>query len=281
MIGFLSLLSLVAAVAFVAAVVLLVVRSVKRQPRKPFVILAVVSAVAFLGLCIWVSDIYVPAEKPQDVVAEAEPTSVPEPEKSTETETPSVPEQEASAESSDSSVENVDSSVDKSTNAPVEESANSVPEHSDAPAESSPAETEPEDGAVPMTALFDSIYVPLAQREKPTNLEAVIALAESLGYECNGVKADENTLGTVMVHGLDGDYIYLAYNVFMGMWGDSESAFTVTYHRESSNSEVSWSNISSDGLEEYDRLSTHVIGESEVEVSGVDVQRSFLFGDLK
>ena len=143
MIGILSFLSLVAAVAFVAAVVLLVVRSVKRQPRKPFVILAVVSAVAFLGLCVWVSDIYVPAEKPQDTVAEAEPPSVPEPENPTETEPPSVPEQEASAESSDSTVENVDSGVDKSTNVPVESSANSAQEHSDAPEESSPVETEP------------------------------------------------------------------------------------------------------------------------------------------
>lgn len=126
MIGLLSFLAVICVVAFIAAVVLLMVRSLKRQPRKPFAILAVVSAVAFCGLSVMISNIYVPAEKPQDAVSESKPTSAPEAEKPTK--------------SSDTSVDNA---VDKTANAPSESSTDEVLDHSDAPEEHSPAETDP------------------------------------------------------------------------------------------------------------------------------------------
>lgn len=67
MLGLLSFLAFACGISFVVSVVMLVVRSVKRNPRKPFVILAVVSVAAFLGLSVPISRMYVPPEKPAEI----------------------------------------------------------------------------------------------------------------------------------------------------------------------------------------------------------------------
>lgn len=93
MLGFLSFLAFCFGIAFVVSVVLLVVRTVRHKPRKPFLILAAVSVVAVIGLSVPISQMYVPAEKPESVAVEtAEPE---QPDASEFPDAPSVTEDES------------------------------------------------------------------------------------------------------------------------------------------------------------------------------------------
>lgn len=121
MLGILSFLAFACGISFVVSVVMLVVRSVKRNPRKPFVILAVVSVVAFLGLSVPISQMYVPPEKPSENLTTAVEKKEPEP-----SEPSSAP---------SSNVEKVDKSVNNPVASETTESAKD--EQSAAPAENS------------------------------------------------------------------------------------------------------------------------------------------------
>ena len=73
MLGFLSFLAFVCAIAFLVSAVLLVLCIVKKKPWKPCAVVAVAAVVCVLGLSMPISQLYVPAEKPED--SSADPTS--------------------------------------------------------------------------------------------------------------------------------------------------------------------------------------------------------------
>ncbi len=75
MVGILSFLALVCVIVCVVDIALLVVRTVKKKPRKPIAIMAAVSCVLFMGLCVAVSAIYEPPEKPAPAVSEIADTA--------------------------------------------------------------------------------------------------------------------------------------------------------------------------------------------------------------
>jgi len=72
MVGILSFLAVVSVIVFVVALIILSIRLIKKKSWKPFVIMACASAVIFFSLCIGISNIYVPVEKPDPVVTESD-----------------------------------------------------------------------------------------------------------------------------------------------------------------------------------------------------------------
>lgn len=71
MVGILSFLAVVCIIVCAVDIVLLVIHTVKKKPRKPIAIMAAASCVLFLWLCVAVSAIYEPPEKPAPVVSPA------------------------------------------------------------------------------------------------------------------------------------------------------------------------------------------------------------------
>ena len=67
MLGFLSFLVFVCAIVFIVSVVLLVLRIVKKKPWKPCAVVAAAAVVCVLGLSVPISQLYVPAEKPEKI----------------------------------------------------------------------------------------------------------------------------------------------------------------------------------------------------------------------
>lgn len=132
------------------------------------------------------------------------------------------------------------------------------------------ASVEPEK---PATDFFETVYAPYANREKPFNFYEVKAFSESCGYKTEITNPSDEEVGTIIITDDNGDYVYFAFSPINGV----ETIMIVSFYQASSNSEVSLDNYSSDGSRQYDRLSTHVIGESEMNVKSVDQQRQFLF----
>lgn len=98
MVTLLSLLCMVCALAFVAALVMLVIRTVKKKPRKPFVLMAAASCVLFMVLCVAVSSVYEPREKPAPAPSVSEPVPA-SPQPSEESEKPEQQEPESTEQS--------------------------------------------------------------------------------------------------------------------------------------------------------------------------------------
>lgn len=64
MLGFLSFLAVLSGIAFVVAALLLLARLIQKKQKKLPAIVSAVSLIAFCALSVWVSEIYVPTEKP-------------------------------------------------------------------------------------------------------------------------------------------------------------------------------------------------------------------------
>lgn len=127
------------------------------------------------------------------------------------------------------------------------------------------------------TALFENIYVPFASREQNDAYISVVEFIENSGYEYTAVAPSTNDICQITVPdtGSD-DYVYFA---FCERDSGEYTIMTLSYYRAETKSEVSFLNYSTDGSRSYDQLRTHVIGESEVSVGNVNVQRIFLFAN--
>lgn len=124
------------------------------------------------------------------------------------------------------------------------------------------------------TSLFEDVYVPYASREKTTVLfQGVKVFAENCGYSYEITEGDESSVTSIKIIEND-DYVYFAFSTNSA---GIETIMTVSYYQSSSNSEVSLSNYSTDGDFSYDKLDTHIIGESSIEVDNIEQQREFLF----
>lgn len=134
-------------------------------------------------------------------------------------------------------------------------------------------ETTTETTIIQGSALFEEVYAPYAKREKSFAFGSVKAFIEESGYKYDIVEPDEDTIGTIKVLDGSGDYVYFSFY----LCNNVETIMLVSYHQDSSNSEVSLSNYSDNNSSRYDVLNTHVIGESSVEVKTLDEQRTFLF----
>jgi len=138
-----------------------------------------------------------------------------------------------------------------------------------------PAQQEPPTTQKPLvgTDLFETVYVPYAQKEKPFIFNGVKTFAENCGYEFEITEPTEEAIGEIKIKN-DDDYVYIA---FLPNSDNLELISIVSYFHTASNSEVSLSNYSTNREAQYDQLTTHVLGESNVNVDSVDAQREFLF----
>lgn len=123
------------------------------------------------------------------------------------------------------------------------------------------------------TDLFESVYIPYANREKSFAFDKVKAFVETTDYESEIIEPTADDIGTIKLTDTNEDYVYFAFDLVNGV----ETIMIVSYYQNTTNSEVSLANYSTDGSPAYDSFSTHVIGEPEIEVTGTDEQRIFLF----
>ena len=108
---------------------------------------------------------------------------------------------------------------------------------------------------------------------KPFIFNGVKTFAENCGYEFEITEPTEEAIGEIKIKN-DDDYVYIA---FLPNSDNLELISIVSYFHTASNSEVSLSNYSTNREAQYDQLTTHVLGESNVNVDSVDAQREFLF----
>lgn len=123
------------------------------------------------------------------------------------------------------------------------------------------------------TELFESIYVPYANREKAYFFESVKTFVQTTEYEIEITEPTPDIVAQIKLTDNNGDYVYFAFHPI----DDIEMLMVVNYYRDATTSEVSMSNYSTNGSPAYDAFSTHVIGEGENKVNGTDEQRLFLF----
>lgn len=123
------------------------------------------------------------------------------------------------------------------------------------------------------TKLFKKIYVPYATRENTSVFSAVSSYVKASGFKSKIVKPSKKEPGEITVHAKNGDSVFFSFYECNGL----DMIMSVSYYSEKNNREVSRSNYSDNNDAEYDKLSTHVIGDSKEEVDSVDEQCSFLF----
>lgn len=123
------------------------------------------------------------------------------------------------------------------------------------------------------TELFESIYVPYANREKAYFFESVKTFVQTTEYEIEITEPTSDTFAQIKLADNNGDYVYFVFNSI----DDIEIIMSVSYYQGATTTEVSMSNYSTDGSPAYDTFSTHVIGEQANKVDGTDEQRLFLF----
>ena len=123
-------------------------------------------------------------------------------------------------------------------------------------------------------SLFETVYAPYARAEMNTSYPRVLEYLESVGYEYTTTEPSETEYGEIKVQAGE-DYVYFA---FMERTPGIHTLMMVDYYHEATKSEVLIANYSTDGDHRYDKLQTHVIGESSNDVKSVDEQRTFLFG---
>ncbi len=124
-----------------------------------------------------------------------------------------------------------------------------------------------------VTDLFKSVYLPYANRENPWVFNLVKQFAQSTDYEITITEPSSETMGTIKLTAENGDYVYFNFKPL----DDIDIIMTINYYQTASESEVSLSNYSSDGSPQYDRYTTHVLGELESDVSSTQEQQLFLF----
>lgn len=130
-----------------------------------------------------------------------------------------------------------------------------------------------EDQTIETTDLFEQIYVPYANREKSFIFNSVKSFVSTLEYKVEISEPTEEDLGEIKVIDINGDYVYFAFSPI----NDVQTIMIVSYYRAETGSEVSMDNYSFDGSPLYDNFTTHILGESNIEVSSTDEQRNFLF----
>ena len=127
------------------------------------------------------------------------------------------------------------------------------------------------------TLLFDNIYAPFATRTSALDFATILHHVEESGNEYTVTEADENTIAQIEVFDSSdsGDIVLFA---FLPDETGQELIMSVSFLRQYANREVSLSNYSPDRAEEYDKLSTHVIGEAATTATDIHSQKAFLFG---
>lgn len=139
------------------------------------------------------------------------------------------------------------------------------------------AESKPELKPVVGSDLFENVYVPYALKEKTTVFGGVKSLAESGSYKYEITEPTEEVFGEIKILSNENDdYVYFA---FFPNTDGLEVIALVNYFHSASNSEVSLKNYSKNRDPARDEYTTHIIGESDELVSGVDEQRTFLFAN--
>lgn len=128
------------------------------------------------------------------------------------------------------------------------------------------------------TKLFEKIYVPLANREKPFLFNNVSTFIKNEEFKYKITKPTKKETGEINVLSNNGDYVYIAFYPVPAL-DNIECIMTLSYYNKKSNREVSLDNYSSDNSSSYDTLKTHVIGKQAKEVSSIEEQRTFIFSD--
>lgn len=124
-----------------------------------------------------------------------------------------------------------------------------------------------------VTDLFQEVYLPYANREKPFAFSLVKQFAQNTNYEIDITEPSSEELGTITLTAANGDYVWFSFRNI----NDIEIIMTVSYFQLSSDSEVSLSNYSDDGSPLYDIYQTHVLGEPISNVTNTQEQQAFLF----
>lgn len=142
----------------------------------------------------------------------------------------------------------------------------------------SEAESEPDTTSTTkyeVSELFKSVYLPYANRENTFTFNSVREFIKSTEYDAEITEPTSEDLGTITVTDKNGDSVFFAFVPINGI----ETIMSVSYYQVSTDSEVVFSNYSSDCSPKYDNYETHVIGETSIEVTGPDEQMSFLFSN--
>lgn len=124
-----------------------------------------------------------------------------------------------------------------------------------------------------VTDLFQEVYLPYANREKPFAFSLVKQFAQNTNYEIDITEPSSEELGTITLTAPNGDYVWFSFRNI----NDIEIIMTVSYFQLSSDSEVSLSNYSDDGSPLYDIYRTHILGEPISNVTNTQEQQAFLF----
>lgn len=130
--------------------------------------------------------------------------------------------------------------------------------------------------AIVSTELFETVYFPYVNREKPFLFEAVkaFAQAQSSNYIVEIIEqADQNP--TITLTDENDNYIFFNFSPANDM--NVLMLILVSYHDVSTNTEVSLSNFSTDGSRRYDTFTIHTLGEKRDEIKNPNEQRKFLF----
>ncbi|NCE63733.1 hypothetical protein D1159_03850 [Pseudoflavonifractor sp. 524-17] len=126
------------------------------------------------------------------------------------------------------------------------------------------------------TPLFEDVYITYAERKQSLAFDDVKAFVEELDYETEITEPTTDDLGQIKVFdlGKEGDYVFIT---FLPNEANYEIIYLISYYQAETNCEVSMANYSTNRFEAYDEFKTHIIGETEITVSGIDEQREFLF----
>ena len=124
-----------------------------------------------------------------------------------------------------------------------------------------------------VTDLFQEVYLPYANREKPFSFSLVKQFAQSTNYDIEITEPSSEEIGSIKLTAPNGDYVWFGFKPV----DDIETIMTVSYFQFASNSEVSLSNYSSDNSPLYDIYKTHVLGEPNSNVTNTQEQQAFLF----
>ncbi|EOS27663.1 hypothetical protein C806_00110 [Lachnospiraceae bacterium 3-1] len=165
--------------------------------------------------------------------------------------------------------------------ADTESGSQTTPEPTDNSKTDSPETPEPIDDSktdspeeLQISGLFKEVYLPYATREKPFMFEAVKTFVQNLNsYTVEITEPTQEDMGSIKLTDENEDYVYFAFSPT-----DSgiEMIISLSYCQAATNSEVSLNNFSSDCSPEYDVFNTHIIGETELQVSNPDEQKAFL-----
>jgi len=123
------------------------------------------------------------------------------------------------------------------------------------------------------TDLFETVYFPYANREKPFLFEAVKTFAQSTNYNAEIIETTSEAPASIKLTDENGDYVYFSFSLVNNI----EMIMSVSYFSASANTEVSLSNYSADCSPKYDKFQIHTLGEQPNEAKNPSEQRNFLF----